>query len=158
MTTYCCNVFSIELWPLTVALCLVCRCAICCCAVLSMELCHLVLYCVQSGVVHYYFGTEWPAVFSIQMFYVLWQHVVRCLWHPRLNQIVIGTGNGVCKLFYDPDKSHRGAKLCVVKTTRKKNDVQFVTNQRIITRNYLYITCLYSADLLPLSDTEIVSL
>ncbi|XP_067928863.1 WD repeat-containing protein 70-like [Watersipora subatra] len=60
-------------------------------------------------------------------------HVVRCLWHPRLNQIVIGTGDGLSKLFYDPEKSHRGAKLCVVKTERKKNDVQFVKNQRIIT-------------------------
>ncbi|XP_064410354.1 WD repeat-containing protein 70 isoform X2 [Latimeria chalumnae] len=31
--------------------------------------------------------------------------VVRCLWHPKLNQIMVGTGNGLAKVYYDPVKS-----------------------------------------------------
>lgn len=37
----------------------------------------------------------------------LMQSVVRCLWHPKLNQIMVGTGNGLTKVYYDPVKSHR---------------------------------------------------
>lgn len=35
------------------------------------------------------------------------QSVVRCLWHPKLNQIMVGTGNGLAKVYYDPNKSQR---------------------------------------------------
>ncbi|CAF99231.1 unnamed protein product, partial [Tetraodon nigroviridis] len=35
------------------------------------------------------------------------QSVIRCLWHPKLNQIMVGTGNGLAKVYYDPIKSHR---------------------------------------------------
>lgn len=37
----------------------------------------------------------------------LFQSVVRCLWHPKLNQIMVGTGNGLAKVYYDPVKSQR---------------------------------------------------
>lgn len=37
----------------------------------------------------------------------LFQSVVRSLWHPKLNQIMVGTGNGLAKVYYDPVKSHR---------------------------------------------------
>lgn len=33
--------------------------------------------------------------------------MVRCLWHPKLNQIMVGTGNGLAKVYYDPNKSQR---------------------------------------------------
>uniref|UniRef100_A0A6I8S7F5 WD repeat-containing protein 70 n=1 Tax=Xenopus tropicalis TaxID=8364 RepID=A0A6I8S7F5_XENTR len=33
--------------------------------------------------------------------------VVRCLWHPKLNQIMVGTGNGLAKVYYDPNRSQR---------------------------------------------------
>jgi WD40 repeat protein len=33
--------------------------------------------------------------------------VVRTVWHPRLNQIVVGCGNGEVKVFYDNKKSQR---------------------------------------------------
>lgn len=39
--------------------------------------------------------------------YVSFQSVVRCLWHPKLNQIMVGTGNGLAKVYYDPVKSQR---------------------------------------------------
>lgn len=59
--------------------------------------------------------------------------VVRCLWHPRLNQIVVGSADGVVKLFYDPNKSHRGALLCVVKKPRETKQVQVMSTRQIIT-------------------------
>ncbi|XP_069483250.1 WD repeat-containing protein 70 isoform X1 [Ambystoma mexicanum] len=63
--------------------------------------------------------------------------VVRCLWHPKLNQIMVGTGNGLAKVYYDPVKSQRGAKLCVVKTKRKDKQAETLTQDYIITPHAL---------------------
>ncbi|KAG7499061.1 WD repeat-containing protein 70 [Solea senegalensis] len=63
--------------------------------------------------------------------------VVRCLWHPKLNQIMVGTGNGLAKVYYDPVKSHRGAKLCVVKSKRKEKHAETLTQDYIITPHAL---------------------
>uniref|UniRef100_A0A8C7E1Q9 WD repeat-containing protein 70 n=1 Tax=Naja naja TaxID=35670 RepID=A0A8C7E1Q9_NAJNA len=63
--------------------------------------------------------------------------VVRCLWHPKLNQIMVGTGNGLAKVYYDPFKSQRGAKLCVVKTKRKERQAETLTQDYIITPHAL---------------------
>uniref|UniRef100_A0A3Q0SI45 WD repeat-containing protein 70 n=1 Tax=Amphilophus citrinellus TaxID=61819 RepID=A0A3Q0SI45_AMPCI len=63
--------------------------------------------------------------------------VVRCLWHPKLNQIMVGTGNGLVKVYYDPVKSHRGAKLCVVKSKRKEKHAEALTQDYIITPHAL---------------------
>ena len=35
------------------------------------------------------------------------QSVVSCLWHPKLNQIVVGCGNGTSKVYFDPEKSNK---------------------------------------------------
>lgn len=58
---------------------------------------------------------------------------VRFLWHPKLNQMVVGCGDGQVKLYYDPDKSHRGAMLCVVKRERKVKQTEIMASQNIIT-------------------------
>ncbi|UYV64404.1 WDR70 [Cordylochernes scorpioides] len=63
--------------------------------------------------------------------------VVRSLWHPKLNQILVGTSRGVIKVFYSPEISDRGAKLCVVKTRRKTKDVETLAEQQIITPHAL---------------------
>ncbi|XP_029434454.1 WD repeat-containing protein 70 isoform X2 [Rhinatrema bivittatum] len=63
--------------------------------------------------------------------------VVRCLWHPKLNQIMVGTGNGLAKVYYDPNRSQRGAKLCVVKTKRKAKQAEALTQNYIITPHAL---------------------
>ncbi|XP_041436141.1 WD repeat-containing protein 70 isoform X1 [Xenopus laevis] len=63
--------------------------------------------------------------------------VVRCLWHPKLNQIMVGTGNGLAKVYYDPNRSQRGAKLCVVKTQRKERQAETLTQDYIITPHAL---------------------
>lgn len=46
-------------------------------------------------------------LFCFCLFLLVFQSVVRCLWHPKLNQIMVGTGNGLVKVYYDPVKSHR---------------------------------------------------
>ncbi|KAF7666291.1 hypothetical protein LDENG_00114040 [Lucifuga dentata] len=63
--------------------------------------------------------------------------VVRCLWHPKLNQIMVGTGNGLAKVYYDPVKSHRGAMLCVVKSKRKEKQAETLMQDYIITPHAL---------------------
>ncbi|CAK1543634.1 unnamed protein product [Leptosia nina] len=64
-------------------------------------------------------------------------HVIKAIWHPKLNQIFIGCGNGVVKCYYDSKRSLRGAKLCMVKTHRKKQSVEVVSTQQIITPHAL---------------------
>ncbi|VVC93472.1 unnamed protein product [Leptidea sinapis] len=64
-------------------------------------------------------------------------HVIKAVWHAKLNQIFVGCGNGVVKCYYDNKRSLRGAKLCIVKTHRKKQSVEIVSSQQIITPHAL---------------------
>ncbi|XP_053964574.1 gastrulation defective protein 1 homolog [Anastrepha ludens] len=64
-------------------------------------------------------------------------HVIKALWHPKLNQIFVGCGNGVIKCYYDELLSSRGAKLCVVKTHRKKKHTEMIGVSQIITPHAL---------------------
>jgi len=63
--------------------------------------------------------------------------VVRCLWHPRLNQIVAGCGDGSVKLFYDKTTSHRGVQLSLKKTKEKRPQVEMMVGQAILTPHAL---------------------
>jgi len=64
-------------------------------------------------------------------------HVIKTLWHPKLNQIFVGCGNGIVKVYYDPKKSMRGAKLCVIKTHMKQKHIEIMSTQQIITPHAL---------------------
>jgi hypothetical protein len=64
-------------------------------------------------------------------------HVVKTLWHPRLQQIFVGCGNGVVKAYFNEERSGRGAKLCASKLRRKKKQVEVVAAQQIITPHAL---------------------
>lgn len=64
-------------------------------------------------------------------------HVVKSVWHPKLNQIFVGCGNGIVKVYYDNNRSLRGAKLCVVKSQRKVKQVGVVAAQQILTPHAL---------------------
>ena len=64
-------------------------------------------------------------------------HVIKTLWHPKLNQIFVGCGNGIIKTYYDSKKSMRGAKLCVVKTRHKQKHIEMMSTQQIITPHAL---------------------
>lgn len=63
--------------------------------------------------------------------------VVRCLWHPRLNQIVCGCGDGSIKILYDEKRSQRGPKLSLAKTKPKTKQVEMMIGQSIITPHAL---------------------
>ncbi len=60
-------------------------------------------------------------------------HVIRSLWHPKLNQMIVGSGDGVVRVYYDPDRSINGAKLCVVRRAAKVKQTQYVATPHIIT-------------------------
>ena len=60
-------------------------------------------------------------------------HAIRALWHPKLNQMMVGSGDGVVRMYYDPQRSLNGAKLCVVKTKTKAKTTHYVSTQHIIT-------------------------
>jgi WD40 repeat protein len=45
--------------------------------------------------------------------------VIKTFWHPTLNQIATGSGDGSLNLFYDPEHSKKGALLCVNRQPRK---------------------------------------
>ncbi|XP_072948241.1 gastrulation defective protein 1 homolog [Epargyreus clarus] len=64
-------------------------------------------------------------------------HVIKAVWHAKLNQLFVGCGNGVVKCYYDNKRSLRGAKLCIVKTSRKKAAHDVVSSQQIITPHAL---------------------
>ncbi|XP_008324096.1 WD repeat-containing protein 70 [Cynoglossus semilaevis] len=65
--------------------------------------------------------------------------VVRCLWHPKLNQIMVGTGNGLAKVYYDPVKSHRYVHCCKKKKKKllKEKHAETLTQDYIITPHAL---------------------
>lgn len=64
-------------------------------------------------------------------------HVIKAVWHAKLNQIFVGCGNGVVKCYYDQKRSLRGAKLCIVKTNRKKQSMEVMSSQQILTPHAL---------------------
>ncbi|KAG2537678.1 WD repeat-containing protein 70-like [Panicum virgatum] len=50
--------------------------------------------------------------------------VIRCLWHPRINQVFATVGDkkeGGSHILYDPSISQRGALVCVGRAPRKKS-------------------------------------
>ncbi|RMC16632.1 hypothetical protein DUI87_06570 [Hirundo rustica rustica] len=87
-----------------------------------------------SGKLFFFYRETFQKLYEIE---VTDASVVRCLWHPKLNQIMVGTGNGLAKVYYDPIKSQRGAKLCVVKTKRKERQAETLTQDYIITPHAL---------------------
>lgn len=69
--------------------------ATCCCFKVLLS-----SYCAEKPK-HFW----WPTHLFLSV--CVFQSVIRCLWHPKLNQIMVGTGNGLAKVYYDPVKSHR---------------------------------------------------
>uniref|UniRef100_A0A8C9TQE9 WD repeat-containing protein 70 n=1 Tax=Scleropages formosus TaxID=113540 RepID=A0A8C9TQE9_SCLFO len=87
-----------------------------------------------NGKLVFFNRTSFQKVYEIE---VANASAVRCLWHPKLNQIMVGTSNGLAKVYYDPVKSQRGAKLCVVKSKRKEKQAETLTQDYIITPHAL---------------------
>lgn len=68
---------------------------------------------------------------------VLNAHVIKVVWHPKLNQIFAATGNGLVKGYYDEKRSLRGATLCAVKTQRRTQHAEIISSQQVITPHAL---------------------
>jgi hypothetical protein len=51
--------------------------------------------------------------------------VIKTVWHPKLNQILCGMGDGSIHVLFDPQHSFRGANMCVGKAPKvlKPDDV-----------------------------------
>nr|CAG4643812.1 EOG090X0364 [Lepidurus arcticus] len=64
-------------------------------------------------------------------------HVVRVSWHPKINELLVGCGNGQIKVFYDDKLSQRGAKLCMSKMKKKERMSDIVSTAHIITPHAL---------------------
>ncbi|XP_071438682.1 WD repeat-containing protein 70 [Hetaerina americana] len=86
------------------------------------------------GKLHFFDCNSFEKVNEIDLFN---SHVIRTLWHPKLDQIMVGTGDGIVKVFYDPGRSQRGAILCAAKTKKKSKQVEVVAAQQIITPHAL---------------------
>ncbi|XP_046851509.1 WD repeat-containing protein 70-like isoform X2 [Xenia sp. Carnegie-2017] len=74
---------------------------------------------------------------KVMEFSVADSSVVNCLWHPKINQLFIGCGNGEIKVFFDPQKSRRGAITCISKAKKKSESREMILPPRIITPHAL---------------------
>ncbi|KAL7736476.1 hypothetical protein ACLKA6_019677 [Drosophila palustris] len=83
----------------------------------------------------YFYSTK--SFEEVQRIPVANSHVIKTLWHPKLNQLFVSCGNGIIKCYYDEQRSIRGAKLCVVKTHRKRQQMEMVGVSQIITPHAL---------------------
>ncbi|KAJ8975507.1 hypothetical protein NQ317_010622 [Molorchus minor] len=88
----------------------------------------------KNGVVHFYDTANFGLVRKMQ---VTDSHAIKVCWHPKLNQVFVGTGKGVIKCYYDDRRSLRGATLCAVKIHRKAQHSEVVSSQQVITPHAL---------------------
>lgn len=54
-------------------------------------------------------------------------------WHPRINQLFVGTTNSEIHALFDPNLSRNGALLCATKIPRQTNELDFELDGPIIT-------------------------
>lgn len=59
---------------------------------------------------------------------------VACIWHPKLNQILVGFSDGNCKIYYDTKTSVRGALLCSTKPVKRSQANEVIKQDIIISR------------------------
>jgi len=48
--------------------------------------------------------------------------VITSLWHSKINQILVGLSDGNVKVLFDPEKSNKGATLCIGKIKKRRYD------------------------------------
>lgn len=87
-----------------------------------------------SGYIYFYDSTNFS---EVERIHITDSHTIKLLWHPKLNQIFVGTGNGIVKCLYDQKKSLRGATLCAAKVHRKAQHSEVVSTQQVITPHAL---------------------
>ncbi|CAD5228174.1 unnamed protein product [Bursaphelenchus okinawaensis] len=57
---------------------------------------------------------------------------VKIVWHPKIEQILVGLTNGNVKNYYDTKFSQRGARLCVDKQVRRPRATEVVKEEMIL--------------------------
>jgi len=63
--------------------------------------------------------------------------VISMLWHPKINQIIVGTSDAKVHVFYDPKLSTNGALLSVSRAPRAKDPNDYEPPRPILTPNSL---------------------
>ena len=56
--------------------------------------------------------------------------VIDCFWHKKLNQIILGLSDGTLSIYYDPNRSKKGALLPVSKGYRKQDELSLLLASR----------------------------
>nr|CAG4650023.1 EOG090X0364 [Sida crystallina] len=87
-----------------------------------------------GGHIVFYDRQTFQKVYDIE---VAKTHVVRTLWHPKLNQILVGGSDGSIRIYFDADRSNRGAKLCIAKPKKRVRQNEMMSTMRIITPHAL---------------------
>jgi hypothetical protein len=59
------------------------------------------------------------------------------MWHPKINQLVVGTSNGKVHVFYDPKLSTRGAMLGLSRRPREKDPNDYQPPRPVLVPNAL---------------------
>ena len=59
-------------------------------------------------------------------------HLLINIYFILFVQIMVGSGDGVVRVLYDPDRSVNGARLCAVRTRAKVKQTDYVSNLAII--------------------------
>lgn len=63
---------------------------------------------------------------------------ISCVWHPKLDQILVGFSDGTCKIYYDPRTSIRGALLCATRPVKRVRTNEVVKEEMIIARKFYF--------------------
>jgi len=61
-------------------------------------------------------------------------------WHSKLNQIAIGTSNGIIQVLYDPMLSSKGALIPASRTVRKSDGLSDLLKSRAPTGSAAYLS------------------
>ncbi|XP_071536300.1 WD repeat-containing protein 70 isoform X2 [Panulirus ornatus] len=88
----------------------------------------------SSGKLLMYNRNTWDIVRELE---VGPSHIIRIIWHPRLNQFMLGCGDGKIRLLYEPKISHNGAILVAGKHKKRSKQAEVVVSQQIITPHAL---------------------
>jgi hypothetical protein len=60
------------------------------------------------------------------------QGCIRAVWHPKINQILVGLSDGNCRLYYEPGSSIRGALLCAERPVKRARNTEVVREELIL--------------------------
>ena len=88
----------------------------------------------NSGKLYLYNRNTWEVFREIE---VGPSHVVRLIWHPRLNQLMVGCGDGNIRILYEPKASRNGAVLVAGKHKKRMKKAEVVVSQQVITPHAL---------------------